>query len=55
MSEKFGIKIQSQILTAAKVTGGGTYWGYWGPIYVNEYSTMWQFGLGGGLTFKLGK
>jgi len=22
---------------------------------LNEYSTMWQFGLGGGLSFKLGK
>ena len=54
-SEKFGIKLQTLILTASKATGGDVFYGYWGPIYLNTYTTLWQFGLGGGLTFKLGK
>jgi len=54
-SERVGIKLQAQVLSAAKATGGGYYWSYWGPVYLNEYSQMWQFGLGGGLTFKIGK
>jgi hypothetical protein len=55
ISDKIGIKLQSQVLAAAKVTGGDQYWSYWGPVYLNEYSSMWQFGLGGGLTFRFGK
>ena len=54
MSEKVGIKLQANILTASKATGGDYYWSYWGPLYLNTYSTLWQFGLGGGLTFRLG-
>ena len=54
-SQKVGIKLQAQILSSAKATGGDTYWGYWGPVYLNSYTTLWQFGLGGGLTFKIGK
>ena len=53
-SKKVGIKLQAQILNSAKATGGDTYWGYWGPVYLNTYTAIWQFGLGGGLTFKLG-
>jgi hypothetical protein len=55
ISEKVAIKLQALVLSASKATGGGYYWSYWGPVYLNEYSTMWQFGLGGGLSFKLGK
>ena len=55
VSDKIGIKLQTQVLAAAKVTGGESYWSYWGPVYLNEYSSMWQFGLGGGLTFRFGK
>jgi hypothetical protein len=55
LSDKIGLKIQSQVLAAAKVTGGDYYWSYWGPVYLDEYSSMWQFGLGGGLTFRFGK
>ena len=54
-SEKIGIKLQAQILSTSKATGGDTYWSYWGPVYLNTYTTLWQFGLGGGLTFRLGK
>lgn len=55
ISPKVGIKLQSQILSATRAYGGDIYYGYWGPVTVPDYSTMWQFGLGGGLTFRLGK
>jgi hypothetical protein len=55
MGPKVGIKLQANLLSASKATGGDVYWGYWGPIYLDTYSTVWQFGLGGGLTFRLGK
>jgi hypothetical protein len=55
VTPKFGIKLQALILSASKATGGDYYWSWYGPVYLNEYSTLWQFSLGGGLTFKLGK
>ncbi len=55
VSPKIGIKLQSQILISARATGGDVFYGYWGPIYLNTYTTLLQFGLGGGLTFKIGK
>jgi hypothetical protein len=55
VSSKLGIKLQALILSASRATGGDYYWSWYGPIYLTEYSTLWQFSLGGGLTFKLGK
>jgi hypothetical protein len=55
MSPKVGIKLQAQILSSTRAYGGDVYYGYWGPVAVPDYSTLWQFGLGGGLTFRLGK
>ena len=55
LSSKIGIKLQALLLTSSKATGGDTYWSWYGPIYLNTYSTLWQFSLGGGLTFKLGQ
>ncbi|HEU5168363.1 MAG TPA: hypothetical protein VFU29_22615 [Chitinophagaceae bacterium] len=54
-SPKLGLKLQAQILSASRATGGDYYWSWYGPIYLNTYSTLWQFGLGGGLTMKMGK
>ncbi len=54
-SGKLGIKLQAQILSATRAYGGDIYYGYWGPVAVPDYSTLWQFGLGGGLTYRLGK
>lgn len=54
VSSKLGIKLQALILSASRATGGDYYWSWYGPIYLNEYSTLWQFSLGGGLTFKIG-
>ena len=55
VSPKLGIKLQAMILSASRATGGDYYWSWYGPIYLTEYSTLWQFSLGGGLTFKMGK
>jgi|SRR5215211_1766615 len=54
-SSKVGIKLQAMILSASRATGGDLYYGYWGPVAIPDYSTLWQFCLGGGLTFRLGK
>ena len=54
-SEKVGIKLQAQILSVPQGAGGGLYFGTGGVgAGVSTYSTMLQFGLGGGLTFQLG-
>jgi len=55
LSPKVGIKLQAELLSAVAATGGAYYWSYWGPVYANTYSALYQFSLGGGLTFKLGK
>jgi hypothetical protein len=54
-SSKVGIKLQAQVLASSNATGGELYFSYYGPVVLETYSTLWQFGLGGGLTFKLGK
>ena len=54
VSSRLGIKLQALILSASRATGGDYYWSWYGPIYLNTYSTLWQFSLGGGLTFKMG-
>jgi hypothetical protein len=55
LTPKIGLKLQAQILSATRASGGDLYYGYWGPVAVPDYSTLWQFGLGGGLAFKMGK
>ena len=54
-SEKVGIKLQAQLLSVPQGAGGGLYFGTGGAgVGVTTYSTVLQFVLGGGLTFKLG-
>lgn len=54
VSEKVGIKLQADLASAVQSAGGGLYFGTGGAgAGVSTYSTMYQFGLGGGLTFKL--
>jgi len=56
LSEKVGLKLQAQLLSAVQSVGGGFYFGTGGTgAGVSSYSTMYQFGLGGGLVFKLGQ
>jgi hypothetical protein len=53
-TEKVGIKLQAEILSAVQSAGGGFYFGTGGAgAGVSTYSTIYQFGLGGGLTFKV--
>lgn len=55
-SEKVGIKLQGELLSAVQSAGGGLYFGTGGAgAGVSTYSTMYQWILGGGLTFKLGQ
>ena len=54
ISSNFGIKIQAQLLSAVQAMGGGLYFsGYGVSTGINSYSTIYQFGLGGGLVYKL--
>ena len=53
-SEKVGIRLQTQLLSATQAMGGGFYFGTGGAgAGVSSYSTIYQFGLGGGLVFKV--
>ena len=55
-SPTVGIKLMGQLLSAAQAFGGGFYVGTGGvSAGVNPESSMLQFGVGGGLTFKFGK
>ena len=54
-SPKVGIKLQTQLLSIAQGVGGGFYFGTGGAgAGISTYSNMYQFGLGGGLSFKIG-
>ena len=53
-SEKVGIRLQTQLLSATQAMGGGFYFGTGGAgAGVSSYSTIYQFGLGGGIVFKV--
>jgi hypothetical protein len=55
-TEKVGIKLQVDLISAVQSAGGGLYFGTGGASAgVGMYSTMYQWVLGGGLTFKLGQ
>jgi hypothetical protein len=55
ISPKVGIKLQAELLSAVQAVGGSLYFGTGGGgAGVSSYSTMLQFALGGGLTFKIG-
>jgi hypothetical protein len=56
INEKIGIKLQADLLSAVQSVGGTLYFGTSGSgAGVSTYSTMYQWGLGGGLTFNLGE
>lgn len=56
LSEKIGLKIQADLLSAVESMGGSLYFGTGGVgAGVSTYSTMYQIGIGGGLVFKLGE
>ena len=54
-SERMAIKLKTQVMSAVQGAGGGLYFGTGGAgAGVSTYSSMYQFGLGGGLSFALG-
>jgi Outer membrane protein beta-barrel domain len=56
VSEKIAIKLNAQLQSAVQSVGGGFYIGTGGTgAGVSSYSSLLQFGLGGGLAFKLGQ
>ncbi len=56
VTEKVGLKLQTHLFSAVQGVGGGFYFGTGGiGAGVNTYSTLFQFGLGGGLTIRLGE
>jgi len=48
---KVGFKLQAQLLSSTAASGTGWYYGY---VYTT-YSTLWQFGLAGGITIDFSK
>lgn len=55
-TEKVGIKFQAMLMSAVQSMGGGLTIGTGGlGVGATSYSSMYQFTLGGGLTFKLGQ
>lgn len=56
LSPQLGLKLQMQLLSAVQGVGGGLFIGTGGAGYgLGTYSSMLQFGIGGGLTFRFGK
>jgi hypothetical protein len=54
-SEKVAVKLQAQLLSVVQAAGGSAYFGTSGAgAGVSTYSTIYQFSLGGGLSFKVG-
>jgi hypothetical protein len=55
-TKKVGVKLQAQLLSITQSIGGGVYFGTGGGgAGVSSYSSVYQFNLGGGLVFELGK
>lgn len=54
-SQRIAIKLQTQLTSITQGAGGGFYFGTGGAgAGVSTYSSIYQFGLGGGLVFQLG-
>ncbi len=54
-SDRVGLKMQAHLLSAVQSVGGGFYFGTGGAgAGVSTYSTLFQFGLGGGVTIRIG-
>jgi hypothetical protein len=55
-SPKVAIKLQADLMSAVQAVGGGLYFGTGGAgAGLSSYSSMLQFGLGGGLVFAISK
>lgn len=55
VTERVGIKLHAEVVSAVQSAGGGFYFGTGGSgAGISTYSSMYQWSLGGGLSFKLG-
>jgi hypothetical protein len=53
-NEKIALKLQADLLSAVQSAGGGLYFGTGGAgAGISTYSTMYQWGLGGGIVLKI--
>lgn len=56
IGSRIGVKVQGQLLCAFHAGGGEFYFGSYGTgAALNNYSAVYQFGLGVGLSVKLGR
>jgi len=54
LSDRLGLKAEDSLVSAVQAFGGGLYFGTGGAgAGLNSYSTMFQFGLGGGLVIRV--
>lgn len=47
------VSLQANLISTVAPAGTDTYWGYWGPIAVQDYAYSYQFGLGAIIGFDL--
>jgi hypothetical protein len=48
------VSLQANLVSTVIPAGSDTYWGYWGPVAIQDYAYSYQFGLGAiiGFNFK---
>jgi opacity protein-like surface antigen len=48
------VSLQANLISTVTPAGSDTYWGYWGPVAIQDYAYSYQFGLGAviGFNFK---
>jgi opacity protein-like surface antigen len=47
------VSLQANLISTVAPAGTDTYWGYWGPVAVQDYAYSYQFGLGVIIGFNL--
>jgi opacity protein-like surface antigen len=47
------VSLQASLQSMIAPAGTSTYWGYWGPVAVQDYAYSYQFGLGAIIGFNL--
>lgn len=54
LNDRLGIKLQTHLISSAQSVGGGLYFGTGGvSTGLSSYSSIYQFGMGGGLIVKV--
>jgi len=47
------VSLQANLISTITPAGTDTYWGYWGPVSLQDYAYSYQFGLGAVIGFNL--